>query len=724
MKLLRVRLFGFGQFNHGLNVTFAPDRLNLVVGRNEAGKSTLLNAISGVLFGFRDLNLVRKYEPWSEHDSYSGEVEFVLDDGRRVIIWRDFHAGTAKITQVTDGEEVALFDGSADPRGAGASDRNYYETIGRLVGIEDESLFRNTVFVGQMSLKTEVSDQIRRLVSGSGTVDYKGALHELHSRYAELTHENPWKTKGKGKKRALDQAREEFATAQKELERGRGQLDRCAELEAEIVTLETRRTAHGVAISALQSTATTLERYCELLNRRQDVERRLDETRRRRDTFLQTHEKVKALEDRARREFVQFRNVSPNFPDLVGTWVSESTEKSRETEALAAERSRLESLQPSPNKKLGAVLGAILFAVPLIAGFVTPLGPVPGIISAVLMGAIGMMVGRNLGTGYKAQREELGRRVGELENSVRTREKRLDDVAKETGQLLVGADAEAVLAQYRDYSALLDERRRHLAALRTIGDSDVVNTQWQDVQRDHGRIEAAIGEVVATETWLAGQSDPVKLGREVARVRSDLAAREKERDAERERLEKARVEHASLSARLDFDLAGLSDAIAQKQTRIKDLEVEKDALKEAIDTLDACIKDFQENDVFRLSEEMSQIFARITGDRYTRVQLGPSLEPLVASGDRVGIRPEDLSQGAHDQLYFAMRMTVVRHLSSKVRLPIFLDDPFVNFDADRVRVTRDVLKALPEHQVVMVTCDRAYEAWTDAVIDLDKAHNS
>jgi uncharacterized protein YhaN len=146
-------------------------------------------------------------------------------------------------------------------------------------------------------------------------------------------------------------------------------------------------------------------------------------------------------------------------------------------------------------------------------------------------------------------------------------------------------------------------------------------------------------------------------------------------------------------------------------------------MKEAIDTLDACIKDFQENDVFRLSDEMSQLFSRITDAKYTRVHLGPSLEPLVATQDRVGIRPEELSAGAHDQLYFAMRIAMVRHLSRDIRLPVFLDDPFVNFDSERLEVTREVLKNLPDHQVVLVTCDRSYEKWSTAVVDLDKARD-
>ena len=131
------------------------------------------------------------------------------------------------------------------------------------------------------------------------------------------------------------------------------------------------------------------------------------------------------------------------------------------------------------------------------------------------------------------------------------------------------------------------------------------------------------------------------LGVEIARLKGELASLEARRESERARLEKLRVEIAGLSARLDFDLPRLADTAQEKRAQVRDLALDKDALKEAIDTLDACIKDFQENDVFRLSEEMSQLFSRITDGKYTRVHLGPSLEPLVATGDRAGIRPED-----------------------------------------------------------------------------------
>jgi uncharacterized protein YhaN len=171
---------------------------------------------------------------------------------------------------------------------------------------------------------------------------------------------------------------------------------------------------------------------------------------------------------------------------------------------------------------------------------------------------------------------------------------------------------------------------------------------------------------------------------------------------------------------LKGNLAELEEGVRAKEQRLEVLDLERAALKEAIDTLDECIKEFQDGDAFRLSQEISGIFSKITGEKYTRVQLGTSLEPIISRGDEVPITPQDLSQGAQDQLYFAMRVAMARHLSRNIRLPLFLDDPFVNFDQERLQITKDVLSHLDEHQVIMVTCDRDYIPWTDAVVDLDK----
>ncbi len=52
MKILDIYINGFGKF-HGRNLSF-EDGLNIVYGKNEAGKSTIHTFIRGMLFGIEN----------------------------------------------------------------------------------------------------------------------------------------------------------------------------------------------------------------------------------------------------------------------------------------------------------------------------------------------------------------------------------------------------------------------------------------------------------------------------------------------------------------------------------------------------------------------------------------------------------------------------------------------------------------------------------------------
>ena len=69
MKLLELHINGFGKI-HDRTISFS-DGINVIYGRNEAGKSTLHTFIRGMLFGMERgrgraarNDLYSKYEPW------------------------------------------------------------------------------------------------------------------------------------------------------------------------------------------------------------------------------------------------------------------------------------------------------------------------------------------------------------------------------------------------------------------------------------------------------------------------------------------------------------------------------------------------------------------------------------------------------------------------------------------------------------------------------------
>ena len=86
MRILEIRLDGFGHFAD-LSLTDLSDRLTVVSGPNEAGKSTLLEFIRTVLFGFPTRDRDRHYPPLAG-GRHGGRIVVMDDEERRYVVER------------------------------------------------------------------------------------------------------------------------------------------------------------------------------------------------------------------------------------------------------------------------------------------------------------------------------------------------------------------------------------------------------------------------------------------------------------------------------------------------------------------------------------------------------------------------------------------------------------------------------------------------------------
>jgi hypothetical protein len=124
--------------------------------------------------------------------------------------------------------------------------------------------------------------------------------------------------------------------------------------------------------------------------------------------------------------------------------------------------------------------------------------------------------------------------------------------------------------------------------------------------------------------------------------------------------------------------------------------------------------------------------ARITRGRYGTLFIDPvrmEIETSPAEGDAdtsgdapraiARICPDALSQGARDQLYFAVRLALVELMSRGEPQPLLLDDPFVHFDPERRARAIDLVREFAQkHQVILFTCDPRYREIDAPIIDL------
>jgi uncharacterized protein YhaN len=132
----------------------------------------------------------------------------------------------------------------------------------------------------------------------------------------------------------------------------------------------------------------------------------------------------------------------------------------------------------------------------------------------------------------------------------------------------------------------------------------------------------------------------------------------------------------------------------------------------------------------RLAARAGGFLKEITGGAYQEV--------LVSRDLRISIRipqtnlmtenPEKvLSKGAVDQLYLALRLAMVQSMSESAEgIPLLLDDPFSNYDDQRLERALELLARLStQNQVLLFTCRedvvRAAQAVHAPILRLDNA---
>lgn len=188
--------------------------INVVTGRNERGKTTLMEALMDTLYGIPDRRRSLRV-PWGEHSDFSAMLEFSIKE-KTYRIERNFHSHHAILTDITGENDILLFRGKANPRGTGRSSREYLQSLENL-GIPPRNVLDQLAFVRMMELDKGVTSEIRRIITG-GSSDYQSIIEELKEEYFKLTRLDPWQSGDKRKSRLIEELEEKREELQKRYE--------------------------------------------------------------------------------------------------------------------------------------------------------------------------------------------------------------------------------------------------------------------------------------------------------------------------------------------------------------------------------------------------------------------------------------------------------------------------------------------------------------------------
>lgn len=151
----------------------------------------------------------------------------------------------------------------------------------------------------------------------------------------------------------------------------------------------------------------------------------------------------------------------------------------------------------------------------------------------------------------------------------------------------------------------------------------------------------------------------------------------------------------------------------QIEALINTYDQKKALLNESIERLEHAAKTIEENFAPLLSEAISSFLKPFTLNHYEEIKVKKDLTFKVLSTLNTLEEAAFFSSGTKDQIYFAMRLGILKILN-KQSLPIILDGAFVNFDQERLtQALKTLIDFKKDSQLIIFTCHEREAAILD-----------
>ena len=707
------------ELREGLNILQAP---------NETGKSTWCAFLLSILYGINSRERDRagfiadknRYAPWSGIPM-SGRLDCAAEQGE-ITLTRSTRRQTSPM-----GEFRAVYAGTNEPV-PGLTGSNCGE---ELLGVSRE-VYARSAFIRQNGLAISQDAELERRIaalisSGEEDTSFTEARDALKRQLNRRRHNKTGQLPALEAERSdLERRRAESAELSRQLAQARRDAEVLAAREAALLEeldhcdrWEALR--RRSALTAAEAEAAAAEQRAEDLRRRIEADRvpENDAIARLRGAIVNLETTRRAV-DRARAE----RDEAMKALLRAEAAVSESPFAGQSPESA-----RKEAAAPPASadwRKGPAVLAIILGT--LAAFFLFYEAALflngspwqkPAALAALLVG-LGItyfLAGRLRRKAIQsAQASALLKRFGT--SDLETIQGLADTYcqlyeARDAAQAEANARSAAADTLYNTLSsneqAILLEVRRFAPGAFDIPTADQLLRQCAVRRKELAEAERTAREARTRWEILSQQTPEVPEGAETAPPARDRETAAAELAEVRGRLAEARSAADRLDGQLRAagDPAALENSIRELTERIGVLEEEYAAVALALEALDTANTALQNRFSPELGRRAAEIFARLTGGRYTGVTLDRqfrlSAEP---AGDAVFRDAALLSAGALDQLYLAVRLAICGLvLPPGKQVPIVLDDALANFDDARCAAALRYLKeAAKERQILLFTC--------------------
>ena len=651
MKIKNIKINNYGNLeNKEINL---ENKINIIYGKNESGKSTLLNYIKNIFYGIsknkngKNISDYEKYKPWGKED-YSGKLKYELDNGEEFEIFRDFNKKNPKIFN-SNLEDISKEFNIAKKDGT----QFFYEQTNM-----DETMFTSTVVAMQEEVKLDKQNQsvlVQKLANLAGTGDDNLSYKKIIDKLNKMQIEEVGSERSQGRPINLVQERMkniEFV------------LKDLYEYQKDKTINEDKKAAYIEKISILEQELQLYKQINIILLCKQNEEDKIN---------------IKNNYKNEKNKKISELNFEKN------NLINKLNENNSKKNNLKNNNINSEKIENNLNKKTNyKKYFLILFFILIFNILIYILNK--NIIKNNIINILNFSIIpiylilifiKEIIT--KNKNKKITEKIN-MEN-----EKKLNEIDSENEKL--------------NYEISLLNKQIELI-------EEELNNQDKEIEKEQIDLDNKIEtDLTKIKIEFRDKLDVNKYLENIENSNINLLINNKQEEINKNNLDlqAIKIQEENISNKLE-NLVNLKEEYEELEERLENLEKRNNAINLTKEILTKAYINMKNNITPKFTENLSYNISKISKGKYNKVTINDEKGLIVENEYGEYIPAELLSVGTIDQLYLSLRLSMIDDMTNE-KMPIILDEAFAYYDDDRLE---NILKFLSEnmqnHQVIIFTC--------------------
>lgn len=679
MKIKNIKVNAYGNIeNKDINL---EEGINIIHGANESGKSTLLNYIISIFYGIsrnkdgKALSDYEKYKPWNSNE-FSGRISYKLENGEKYEIFRDFNKKNPKIyndklEDISDRFETDKKDGS----------KFFIEQMGI-----DKQMYLSTVVSTQEEVRLDEKNQnmlIQKIANLAGTgednVSYKKALIKLQEKIRDEIGTN------KTSQKPINIIEKEIVEINNKIVETEKYRNRKYEIDAEKEQILSE-------LKELEQQKQILQELQNSMKSEEETKNRLEiREKNRKDNIAKINE-LTNQKNTINAESERVQSAKNHLQDIIKGHKENIEKLNSEIEKIANEK---EETQEKEKPSISFIIITVVLAIALICSIILIKNYiVSGILGvAIIANIVFYVINKNKQKVNKAKlrekinqekqykREKLENQKQQIIANVNTTEKELEKQEEEEKQV------NSELSMLKGQIILLEKNNEKIT---------------EEIEQDNKAIkeESNKNKQQIIEKYKDKNINDLLYINDYQNYISKI---EETINNNRIRIKGLEIEYNTIVPQLD-EMVVLEEKREADKEKLAELREKESIINIAIENLMDAYEEMKTTITPKFTKNLSESIQKISSNKYNKVTINDENGMIIENNRGEYVEAIKLSTGTIDQLYLALRLSMIDELS-KENLPIILDESFAYSDNNRLKNMLQYLTSdLNNHQTIIFTC--------------------